>query len=72
MALCANGGFAAVVAPTAMFWDVAAGVALVRAAGGSTVSLDGNEPVPGSGSVVVGAPRTVQAIVSALRSLPPR
>jgi fructose-1,6-bisphosphatase/inositol monophosphatase family enzyme len=72
MALCADGGFAAVVAPTAMFWDVAAGVALVRAAGGTTVALDGSEPVPGSGSVIVGAPRTVDAIISALGSLPAR
>lgn len=66
MALCAGGGFAAVVAPSAMFWDVAAGVALVRAAGGNAVSLDGTPHRPGSGSVVAGAPRTVDAVVTAL------
>lgn len=69
MALCADGGFAAVVAPSAMFWDVAAGIALVQAAGGKAVALDGGEPVPGSGSVVVGSARTVDAVVNAISSI---
>ncbi len=69
MALCADGGFAAVVAPCAMFWDVAGGIALIRAAGGKTVSIDGGPLVPGSGSVVVGAPRTVDSIVAAIAGL---
>jgi fructose-1,6-bisphosphatase/inositol monophosphatase family enzyme len=52
-----------------MFWDVAAGIALVQAAGGKAVALDGGEPVPGSGSVVVGSARTVDAVVNAISSI---
>jgi myo-inositol-1(or 4)-monophosphatase len=69
LALCAGGGFAAVIAPVAMFWDVAAGVALVRAAGGVALSLDGSPAMPGSGSVVAGSARTVKAVTEALRNL---
>jgi len=66
MALCANGGFGAVVAPEAMFWDVAAGIALIRAAGGVAVDLNGAPHMPGSGSVIAGAGHVVAAIIDAL------
>lgn len=66
MALCANGGFGAVVAPEAMFWDVAAGIALIRAAGGVAVDVNGAPHMPGSGSVIAGAGHVVAAIIDAL------
>ena len=66
MALCANGGFGAVVAPEAMFWDVAAGIALIRAAGGVAVDISGAQHKPGSGSVIAGAGHIVATIVEAL------
>ena len=66
MALCANGGFGAVISPEAMFWDVAAGIALIQAAGGVIVDLSGNPHKPGSGSVIAGSGQVVAAIVEAL------
>lgn len=65
MALCANGGFGAVVAPEAMFWDVAAGIAIIQGAGGVAVSVDGQPYRPGSGSVIAGAGQVVAAVVAA-------
>jgi len=66
MALCANGGFGAVISPEAMFWDVAAGIALIQAAGGVVVDMNGNPPSPGSGSVIAGSGGVVAAIVEGL------
>jgi len=66
MALCANGGFGAVISPEAMFWDVAAGIALIQAAGGVVVDMNGNPPSPGSGSVIAGSGDVVAAIVEGL------
>ena len=66
MALCANGGFGAVISPEAMFWDVAAGIALIQAAGGVVVDINGGPHKPGSGSVIAGSGHIVAAIVETL------
>ena len=66
MALCAEGAFDAVVTPASKFWDLAAGVALIQAAGGVALSLDGSKLLPFSDSVVAGSENTVRAIIAAI------
>jgi myo-inositol-1(or 4)-monophosphatase len=66
MALCANGNFDAVVTPSSRFWDLAAGVALIKSAGGVAVSLKGEELSPFTDSSLVGGKEVVDAIVDAL------
>ena len=69
MALCAAGGFSAVISPVAKFWDVAAGIAIIRAAGGVAHDPSGGEHRPGSGSVIAGAAQVVGPIISALNTV---
>jgi myo-inositol-1(or 4)-monophosphatase len=66
MALCAEGAFDAVVTPSSKFWDLAAGVALIEAAGGIALALDGSKFPPFSDSVVAGSENTVRAIIAAI------
>lgn len=66
MALCAEGAFDAVVTPSSRFWDLAAGVALIQAAGGIALALDGGEFPPFSDSVIAGSENTVSAIIKAI------
>ncbi len=47
-------------------WDVAAGLLLVREAGGVCVDYRGAEAAPTGGEVVAGAPRVVRELVAAL------
>lgn len=66
LALCSAGGFAAVIAPVAQFWDIAAGVALVQGAGGVVRDFNGGPHAPGSGSIIAGTPMVVDALIAAL------
>ena len=66
MALCAEGAFDAVVTPSSKFWDLAAGVALIEAAGGIARGLDGSKMLPFSDSVIAGSESTVKAIINAI------
>jgi myo-inositol-1(or 4)-monophosphatase len=52
MAYVAAGRFDAMIHPEILPWDVAAGLALVREAGGRVSDFGGQEPSPDSGSVV--------------------
>ena len=49
-------------------WDVAAGVVLVREAGGRVTRLDGSEHVTGHGSIVAGSPAMHGWLIDLLRS----
>jgi myo-inositol-1(or 4)-monophosphatase len=49
-------------------WDVAAGVALIREAGGVVTTLDGSDDVLGHGSVVAGNPALHRWLLELLRS----
>ncbi len=49
-------------------WDVAAGVLLVREAGGLVTTLDGSEDVLGHGSIVAGNPMMYRWLIEQLRS----
>jgi len=69
MALCAAGGFGAVVSPQAKFWDSAAGIALIQAAGGIALDPSGAAHKPGSGSVIAGSASVVNAIIKSIREL---
>lgn len=64
LALCSEGGFAAVFSPMAEFWDVAAGIAIVEGAGGVVRDLSGNIAKPGSGSIIAGSKECVDKIIS--------
>jgi myo-inositol-1(or 4)-monophosphatase len=50
-------------------WDHAAGVALIRAAGGTVTDLTGNEWTPASSSVVAGVPGVHEQILDVLRAV---
>lgn len=50
-------------------WDVAAGVVLVREAGGIVTTLDGNPEVLGGGSVVAGNPKLHRWLMDLLHGL---
>lgn len=49
-------------------WDIAAGVLLIREAGGVVTTLDGEEDVLRHGSVVAGSPRMHQWLLDLLRN----
>jgi len=49
-------------------WDVAAGVLLVREAGGLVTTLDGKEDVLGHGSIVAGNPVMYRWLIDLVRS----
>lgn len=66
LALCAEGGFGAVFSPMAEFWDVAGGIAIVKGAGGVVCNIDGNEALPGSGSIIAGCRDNVHKIIDAI------
>jgi myo-inositol-1(or 4)-monophosphatase len=63
LAWCAAGRFAAVVSPNTHSWDVAAGMALVAAAGGICRGFDGSEARVVDPDLVSGAPGVVSAIL---------
>ena len=48
-------------------WDVAAGVLLVREAGGRVTRLDGSEDVLGHGSIVAGSPAMHHWLIELVR-----
>ncbi len=50
-------------------WDVAAGVVLVREAGGRVTRLDGSEDVLGHGAIVAGSPALHRWLIDLLRSV---
>jgi myo-inositol-1(or 4)-monophosphatase len=50
-------------------WDVAAGVVLVREAGGVVTTLDGSEDILGHGSIVAGNPTLQRWLMDLLRDL---
>jgi len=49
-------------------WDVAAGVVLVREAGGVVTTLDGSEDILGHGSIVAGNPTLQRWLMELLRN----
>jgi len=49
-------------------WDIAAGVVLVREAGGRVTRLDGSEDVLGQGAIVAGNPALHRWLIDLLRS----
>jgi myo-inositol-1(or 4)-monophosphatase len=48
-------------------WDVAAGVVLIREAGGMVTTLEGSDEVLGAGSIVAGNPSLHRWLIDALR-----
>lgn len=51
-------------------WDVAAGVVLVREAGGVVTTLDGSEEILGHGSIVAGNPALYRWLIDLLKHAP--
>ena len=49
-------------------WDVAAGVVLIREAGGVVTTLEGSQDVLGPGSIVAGNPRMHDWMLEAVRN----
>ncbi|MCQ9342337.1 inositol monophosphatase family protein [Corynebacterium sp. 153RC1] len=66
LAYTAAGIFDGAVSLSPFVWDNAAGVVLVRAAGGVVTDLAGNPWVPGAEGVVVGSPRAHEALMSTM------
>ncbi|MFM7088190.1 MAG: inositol monophosphatase family protein [Candidatus Paceibacterota bacterium] len=68
LALVAEGSFAAIISPYSKFHDVAAGVAIISAAEGVTLSLDGSHYKKASGSIVSGSLENVNKLIKAINS----
>jgi myo-inositol-1(or 4)-monophosphatase len=66
MAYVAAGRFDAMIHPDILPWDVAAGLALVREAGGCVTDLSGHAPSPDAGSVVASNGRFHEELLRAL------
>jgi len=66
LAWCAAGRMSAVLSPTTHSWDVAGGVAIVVAAGGVSLRLNGDQALVTDCDIVSGAPTTVDDIVTLL------
>lgn len=69
LALTAQGVFDAAVSFSPYVWDNAAGVALVRAAGGVVTDIEGNDWSPASTGVIAGTPRAHQEIMSTMNEI---
>ncbi|RNE49760.1 inositol monophosphatase [Corynebacterium alimapuense] len=66
LAFTAQGIFGGAVSFSPHVWDNAAGVMLMRAAGGVVTDTEGNEWTPASIGVVAGTPRAHEAIMSTM------
>lgn len=66
LAFTAGGIFAGAVSLSPFVWDNAAGVMLVRAAGGIATDLKGNQWAPGASGVVVGSPRAHEVLMGTM------
>lgn len=69
LAFTAQGIFDAAVSFSPYMWDNAAGVALVRAAGGVVTDIDGAEWTPTSTGVVAGTPQAHEFIMGTMNEL---
>ncbi len=50
-------------------WDVAAGIVLVREAGGLVADIDGSDNYMSTGNIVCGNPKCFKAVLQATRPL---
>ncbi len=50
-------------------WDMAAGVLLIREAGGLVTDADGDEHYMASGNIVTGTPKVLRALVKVIKPI---